>query len=289
MLQRRILLWLIILLIGAFSLGACGGGDDDGAPAPTATGTTTRFAVLDGAQAGVTANPTIGTGILIVNADTGAVSGSITITTATASPIGLAHVHEGATGVSGGIVITLQGTAGTNTGTWSVPAGITLTTAQINSFIAGNLYFAVHTSAAGEPQSGGFRGQINRTSVTLNASLDGTQEVPPVTTSAAGTGSLTVNVDTGAVSGALTITVSPATTIGAAHVHSGARGVNGDVLIPLTNSGGGVWSVPANTTPLTQAQKELFIAGNLYFNVHTATVGGFPGGEIRGQIDLIAP
>jgi hypothetical protein len=86
------------------------------------------------------------------------------------------------------------------------------------------------------------------------------------------------------VSGSLTVTVAPATAISAAHVHSGDRGVGGGVLIPLTNAGS-VWSVPANTT-LTQAQKDLFIAGNLYYNVHTTANGG---GEIRGQIDLIAP
>jgi hypothetical protein len=51
-----------------------------------------------------------------------------------------------------------------------------------------------------------------------------------------------------------------------------------------------VWSVP---TTLTQVQRDAiiagFLAGNLYFNVHTAAVGGFPDGEIRGQIDRDVP
>jgi hypothetical protein len=168
---------------------------------------------------------------------------------------------------------------------WSVPANTVLTAAQIASFTAGNLYFNVHTTANG---GGEIRGQINKSTATLTlfARMDGAQEVPAVTTSAAGTGSLTVNADTGAVSGSLTVTVAPATAIGQAHVHTGDRGVNGGIMIPLTDSGGGVWSVPADAAPLTLEQRGLFIRGDLYFNVHTVANGG---GEIRGQIDLIAP
>jgi hypothetical protein len=120
--------------------------------------------------------------------------------------------------------------------------------------------------------------------VTLYAQLEGSQEVPVVTTSASGTGSLTVNADTGAVSGSLTIAVSPATTVTQAHVHSGDRGANGGIVVGLTSSGGGVWSVPAGST-FTEAQRELFIAGNFYFNVHSQANAA---GEIRGQLDLVA-
>jgi hypothetical protein len=157
-----------------------------------------------------------------------------------------------------------------------------LTTAQIASFTAGTLYFNVHTTANA---AGEIRGQIDKTTATLYARLDGAQEVPAVTTSAAGTGSLTVNADTGAVSGSLTVTEAPVTAISQAHVHTGDRGANGGVLVGLTDSGGGVWSVPAGTV-LTAAQITSFISGDLYYNVHTAANAA---GEIRGQLDLIAP
>jgi hypothetical protein len=286
MAQRRIFLWSIILLVGALSLTGCGSSSDDAAPAPAPTGTFTKFATLDGTQAGTvtTAN---GTGSLTVDTATGAASGSLIIQTAPSATPVAAHVHDGATGVSGGVQVTLTSSGG---GVWSVPANTVLTAAQIASFSAGNLYYAMHTGAPGEPATGLIRGQIDKSTATLYARLDGTQETPaPITTSAAGTGSLTVNADTGVVTGSLTVTVAPATAISAAHVHNGDRGIGGPVLIPLTDSGNGVWSVPANATPLTQAERGLFIAGNLYYNVHTAAVGGFPSGEIRGQLDLIAP
>jgi hypothetical protein len=63
-------------------------------------------------------------------------------------------------------------------------------------------------------------------------------------------------------------------------VHDGAAG--NAVIIPLTDSGGGVWSVPATATPLTAAQIASFTAGTLYFNVHTTANTG---GEIRGNIN----
>lgn len=298
MLHRRHFLWSIILMIGALSLISCGGksSDETPAPAPAVTGTFTKFAILDGTQAGTTTTAN-GTGSLTVDTGTGAVSGSLTVQSApTTTPVA-AHVHEGAPGVSGGIQVTLTNSGG---GVWSVPAGTVLTAAQIASFTAGNLYFAVHTGAAGEPVTGLIRGQIDKTSATLYARLDGAQETPsPVTTSAAGTGLLTLNADTRVVSGALTITVPPALAIFAAHVHVGDRGVGGPVLITLDPpaSGGNVWTVPP-TASLTPAQIDGviagFIAGNLYFNAHTGAgtptpPGGFPTGEIRGQIDLIAP
>ena len=63
-------------------------------------------------------------------------------------------------------------------------------------------------------------------------------------------------------------------------MHDAAAG--NAVIIPLSDSGGGVWSVPATATPLTAAQIASFTAGTLYFNVHTTANAG---GEIRGNIN----
>lgn len=271
-------LWSIILLIGAISLVSCGGGGDNGTPAPTTGTTVTKLAILDGTQeVPAVTTSAAGSGSLTVNTGSGAVSGSFTILTAPATAVTAAHVHDAAAGNA--VIIPLSDSGG---GVWSVPATATpLTAAQRASFTAGTLYFNAHTTAN---PGGEVRGNINKTTATLYARLDGTQESPPVTTSAAGTGSLTVDVGTGVPSGSLTITVAPATAVNAAHVHDVAAG--NAVIIPLTDSGGGVWSVPATATPLTAAQIASFIGGNLYFNVHTATN---PGGEIRGNIKLIAP
>lgn len=272
----------LVALTAALTLAACGGGGGDGAPAaspaPSPSVSVVKFAALDGAQAGVTTAAN-GTGLLIVDTGSGAASGSLTIQSAPATAITAAHVHEGAAGASGGVQITLSDAGN---GVWAVPAGTVLSAAQVSAFSAGNLYFAVHTTAN---PAGELRGQLDKSSLTLFARLDGAQEVPPVVTGAAGTGSLAVDAGTGAASGSLTITAAPATAITQAHIHSGDRGANGGIVVGLVDSGGGVWSVPAGTV-FTAAQRDLFIAGSLYFNVHTT---GNAAGEIRGQLDLIAP
>ena len=110
----------------------------------------------------------------------------------------------------------------------------------------------------------------------VKVTLGGDQEVPPVKTSASGSGTITVNPDK-SVSGSVT-------TMGiagmAAHIHDGAAGKNGPVIVPLTKSGDNMWSVPAGAK-LTDAQFQEFKGGNLYVNVHSAANKG---GEIRGQL-----
>jgi hypothetical protein len=104
----------------------------------------------------------------------------------------------------------------------------------------------------------------------------GAEEVPPVTTSASGTGQLTVNDDR-TVSGSFK---TQGSTFGAAHIHEGAAGQNGPVIIPLTKSGDSDWVVPPGAK-LTDAQYNAFKAGGLYVNFHSAQ---HKGGEIRAQI-----
>ncbi len=106
--------------------------------------------------------------------------------------------------------------------------------------------------------------------------LTGDQEVPANASTAVGTGNITVAAD-GAVSGSVT---APTLQAMAAHIHVGAAGVNGPVIIPLTGGPGGVWSVPAGAK-LTAEQMDAYKAGNLYVNVHTPE---HKGGEIRTQL-----
>jgi predicted small secreted protein len=108
--------------------------------------------------------------------------------------------------------------------------------------------------------------------------LSGAEQNPPVTTSASGSGRITVKDDK-SVSGSVTTSGLAGT---AAHIHVGARGQNGPVAVPLAKSAdGNTWSVPEGAK-LTDAQYDAYKAGNLYVNVHTAANKG---GEIRGQIN----
>lgn len=110
----------------------------------------------------------------------------------------------------------------------------------------------------------------------IKVMLSGSQEMPPVTTNATGSGTITVGDDK-AVSGSVTTTGVSGT---AAHIHMAAAGANGPVIVPLTKSGDNGWAV-APGAKLTDAQYEAFKAGNLYLNVHSEANKG---GEIRGQI-----
>lgn len=113
-------------------------------------------------------------------------------------------------------------------------------------------------------------------SAEAKVTLSGSQEVPPVTTTASGSGTITVGADK-SVSGSITVTGVAAT---AAHIHEGASGKNGPVIVPLTKTSDSVFSVPAGAK-LTDAQYDSYKAGNLYVNVHSAANKG---GEIRAQL-----
>jgi hypothetical protein len=65
----------------------------------------------------------------------------------------------------------------------------------------------------------------------------------------------------------------------AAHIHLGAKGVNGNILVTLCPSS--CASPATGTATLTQAIINNMKARKTYANVHTAKN---PGGEIRGQI-----
>ena len=107
-------------------------------------------------------------------------------------------------------------------------------------------------------------------------SLSGSQEVPPVSTSGSGTGTITIGDDK-SVSGSVTTTGVNGV---AAHIHMGAPDKNGPVIIPLTKSGASTWSVPAGAM-LKDDQFAAYKAGNLYVNVHSPS---HKGGEVRAQL-----
>jgi hypothetical protein len=111
---------------------------------------------------------------------------------------------------------------------------------------------------------------------TVNVTLSGSQQVPPVATSGRGEGTVTV-ADDGTVTGNVrTMGVDGV----AAHIHTGARGQNGPVAVGMVKTGDGTWGFPAGAR-LNEAQLAAFRAGNTYVNVHTAANKG---GEVRGQL-----
>jgi hypothetical protein len=112
--------------------------------------------------------------------------------------------------------------------------------------------------------------------VDMKVKLTGAEETPPVTTSAAGTGTITIAADK-SVSGTIKTSGIDGTV---AHIHVGAPGQSGPPIITLTKGADGMWSVPPGSN-LTDEQYASFKAGNLYVNVHSAE---HKPGEIRAQL-----
>jgi len=109
----------------------------------------------------------------------------------------------------------------------------------------------------------------------IKVSLTGAEEVPPVNTQAKGSGSFRVAED-GTISGSVTTEGVQGMM---AHIHQGAKGQNGPVIVPLTKSGD-TYTVPEGRK-LTQPQMDALKAGNLYVNVHSPQNKG---GEVRAQL-----
>jgi hypothetical protein len=106
--------------------------------------------------------------------------------------------------------------------------------------------------------------------------LDGASEVPAVATAATGTATVDIKSDR-SVTVLVTVTGMTAT---ASHIHEGAAGSNGPVILPFVKTGDNTFAA-AEGAKLTDAQYESYKAGKLYINVHSAKN---PGGEIRGQL-----
>lgn len=119
--------------------------------------------------------------------------------------------------------------------------------------------------------------------------IDGTQEVPAVSTKGCGTLDVSYNKTTKMLTYSVTWHSLTGNPVGA-HIHGDAtRGMNAPVvynftdLIPKTTSGTFTNSVLVDEIAIKEAD---LLKGLYYVNIHTPQN---PGGEIRGQIELIKP
>jgi hypothetical protein len=111
--------------------------------------------------------------------------------------------------------------------------------------------------------------------VTLKAPLAGSAD-----TDADGTGAATVTVDTTKNQVCYKLTVSGIAPATIAHIHQGAQGASGPVVVPFdpptTGSSEGCKPVTAEASAAIAGSP-----GDYYVNVHNAA---FPKGAIRGQL-----
>lgn len=189
------------------------------------------------------------------------------------------HIHDGAPGVNGPVIIPLFTGSGVFDPANPISGTVTLTPTQVAKLMAGDYYINVHTS---DVPSGEIRGQVRAytPSANYNALLLGRNEATPVTTNAKGVAQFTL-VNTNTLQ--YQLAVSDIISITASHIHFGPVGKNGPVVHGLYN-GSGVFD-PANpisgVITLTAKHMVDLLTGYYYVNVHTSAN---PGGEIRGQI-----
>jgi hypothetical protein len=118
--------------------------------------------------------------------------------------------------------------------------------------------------------------QTQATASDLPIELNGLQSVPAVSTLACGHSLLEVRPDRSLI-GEVLIEGLRATS---AHLHEGAPGSNGKVLVALLRFSDHTFIVPPETR-LSEAQYASFLAGRVYVNVHSTA---YPEGEIRAQL-----
>jgi hypothetical protein len=202
----------------------------------------------------------------------------ITITcTGLSGPITAAHIHEGAVGATGGVVLDLQPNINGNQ-IMATITGTNLNAANLSKYLQGLYYINIHTAAN---PNGEIRGQILlETDNCFVANINGMQQVPLVSTGAMGLGVFKLSKSNQRLSYHV-ITNGLSGSINSIHLHTGAIGTNGPVAEDLTSSisttnGNVISGEIINPSILTDLN-----AGNLYINVHTTAN---PGGEIRGQL-----
>jgi|SRR4051812_3567473 hypothetical protein len=131
------------------------------------------------------------------------------------------------------------------------------------------------TFAAGCSQMSDMMHADNK-SASEQVTLTGSNEVPPVTSPASGSGTVSVSSDH-MVTARITVTGMTAT---AAHIHQGAPGSSGPVIVPFVKEGENTF-VAAPGAKMTDEQYRKYKDGETYVNVHSAKN---PAGEVRGQL-----
>lgn len=286
--------WLRISLVAlaAFAIPAChdDDDDDDGAPGPTPTGT------LGASMSGGQEEPPVvsqgrGTASFTVSSDRSRIDWTLGVTNL--ANVTMAHVHNGAVGVNGGIMFNLSTApfTGTLSGFLTAvdlqpTAGVATFDEAVNLMLTGGTYANVHTTTH---PNGEIRGQIGPAHLT--AALSGGSQVPPVTSSATGNGTFDLNGEQTEVHYSITANGFTSAVTGI-EVHAGAPGVVGLVLFVLPVTG-----LPGTTTGTVTAAQfqaaptfgihafneavDAMLSGNAYVVILT---GNNPAGEIRGQI-----
>ena len=183
-----------------------------------------------------------------------------------------AHIHKGKAGVSGNVVVPLKmpNAAGN-------AKGCTKAKALVRSMIKSPSAFYVNVHTAEFP-NGAIRGQLKGSSTKsfgsiVKRTLNGTSEP-------SATGTAVLRFRPGLVCYRLTAANVTLPTVGA-HIHKGAAGVSGPVVVPFTAPGASGTSDGCTTTDQSLIDEILGNLSGFYVNIHTTE---HKGGAIRAQL-----
>lgn len=186
----------------------------------------------------------------------------------------MAHFHTGDPVTNGPVIVPFPSWTGTtSSGTLTLRQSFADSLKNRNN----DIYFNVHST---QHPAGLVRGTVN-SDLLLAETIDmsGANEVPPVVTTATGVALLRLTTDRKLYSKVTVTDLPVGDALTMAHIHRGATGVNGNVLVPLcaTAADFGVSKI----TQLDEATASALRTEALYVNVHSTT---WPDGVIRGQI-----
>ncbi|MBU0696591.1 MAG: CHRD domain-containing protein [Bacteroidetes bacterium] len=188
-----------------------------------------------------------------------------------------AHLHVGNVITNGGIVLALNPTFTGGTATGTITKVRQTLVDSLKSDVIYELYFNVHSSQVG---SGLVRGQLNvGIELAADVALSGANEAPnAVNTTAKGLAILRLTADKKLYSKVTITTLEQGDAMAAAHIHKGASGVSGPVILALNNA------TDFGTAKMFTVDDALFTSlktDAIYVNAHSAN---YPGGIVRGQI-----
>jgi hypothetical protein len=231
-----------------------------------------------------------GQGTAVISADGSTITYIVTYS-GLSGTVNAAHIHTGAAGVAGGVILPLTAGPSPMTGTltaanFAASGSVTTFAQAVAAIRAGTTYFNLHTTAN---PGGEIRGQIVAAGDAYFADLNGAQENPAVVTSGTGKGLVVISADASTVTYLLTYS-GLSGTANAAHIHAAAVGSNGGVILPfvagpspMTQALTASAFTPSGTVTTFAEAVAAIRAGTTYFNIHTTAN---PGGEIRGQIGV---
>lgn len=187
-----------------------------------------------------------------------------------------AHLHVGDVITNGAIILPFTPTFSGSTATGTTT---NLRSSLVDSLKndANEIYFNVHTTQVG---SGLLRGQLNTTiELAADVALNGTNESTPVTTTTTGIATFRLTGAKKLYAKFVINNLEAGDAMTAAHIHKGAVGVNGAVIVPIYGT-----TADFGTVKIITVDDVLFASlktDPIYANAHSTLKAG---GIVRGQI-----